>query len=44
MNADITRVDESEGRVDFNGFIFISWETKSKFEEELQELIDGYAI
>ena len=44
MNTKITRVDESEGRVEFSGLILICWETKSAFEKELQELIEKYAI
>lgn len=44
MDTKIIRVDESEGKVEFSGYIFISWETKSKFEEELEKLIDQYAI
>jgi len=44
MNIKVKRVDESEGRVEFEGAIVISWETKSNFEKELQELIEKYAI
>lgn len=44
METEITRSDESEGRVDFSGYIFISWETKTKFKEDLEALINQYAI
>ena len=44
METKITRVDESEGRVEFKGLILISWEQKSEFEKELNELIEKYAI
>ena len=44
MNTKITRVDESEGRVEFSGLIIISWQEKSSFEKELQALIEQYAL
>ena len=44
METIIKRVDESEATVEFNGKILISYETKSDFEKELQEVMDKYAI
>jgi citrate synthase len=44
MNTKITRIDESEGRVEFSGLIIISWLEKSAFEKELQALIEKYAL
>lgn len=44
MDIKITRCDEYEATVEFLGNIQISYETKSDFEKELQEVIDKYAI
>lgn len=44
MGTIITRIDANEAKVEFSGFIIISYETKSDFEKELQELFDKYAI
>jgi hypothetical protein len=44
MEIKITRVDESEGRVEFSGLILISWPEKSAFEKELQAVIEKYAL
>jgi len=44
MDTKITRVDESEGRVEFSGLIIISWQEKTAFEKELQALIEKYSL
>ena len=44
METKIKRVDRDEARVEFSGVILISYEQKSEFEKELQEVIDKYAI
>jgi hypothetical protein len=44
METKITRIDESEARVDFSDYILISYQEKSAFEKDLQEVIERYAI
>ncbi len=40
----ITRIDESEATVEFGNAIVISYEDKSAFLKEFQDLIAKYAI
>ncbi len=44
METTITRIDQMEARVEFGGSIVITYERKSDFQKELDEIVEKYAI
>lgn len=44
MNIKVTKIDDTEAKVSFEGQVYISYETKTDFMSELKELVDRYAI
>jgi hypothetical protein len=44
MNIKVTKIDDTEAKVSFEGQVYISYETKTDFMSEMNELLDKYAI
>lgn len=44
MNIKVTKIDDTEAIVKFEGQVYISYETKTDFMSEMNVLLDKYAI